>query len=103
MSIPNTQLFVVQVNLAGGLPGGPSQLPSTGPSGPIAGMSGLPAYVYDVTDLLGNVLGTNMTPLKGGRNANSAPGGGLGIGYYDESSSFQLFDANEGTHTPRAR
>jgi hypothetical protein len=56
--------------------------------------SSAPDFVYNVTDLYGTVLGTNMTPTKPRRGPVS-PGGGLGLGYLDASDAFQLYDANE--------
>jgi hypothetical protein len=64
------------------------------PSGSVLMSPSAPNFVYDVTDLYGTVLGTNMTPTKP-RRGSVSPGGGLGQGYLDPNSAFQLFDANE--------
>jgi hypothetical protein len=95
MSIPNTYVFAVQVSLAGGLDAVPNINPL--PTGGATGMATLTAsYIYNVTDLSGNVLGTGMTPMKPRTMGISyMPGRGIGTGYYDASSTFQLLDANE--------
>jgi hypothetical protein len=97
MSIANTILFAVQVQFAGGLNAG-CNAPITQANlaqGTTATISAYPTYVYNVTDLSGNPLGTNMTPTKPRRGGPQSSGQGIGIGYYDQNSAFQLWDANE--------
>ncbi len=93
-------VFAAQVNFAGG-----SDAAQARDAAPGAGDATTdwiyPTYTYDVTDLAGNVLGTNMTPTKRREiYIKYASGGGIGSGYFDESGTFQLFDANERPRTP---
>ena len=97
MSIPNTVLFLVQVSQAGGMDQsnfGPPTSPSPGVYIPSQGTS-TADFTYNVSDLSGNSLGTGMTPKKPRPSGPIVAGGGMGIGYYDESSTFQLWDAGE--------
>jgi hypothetical protein len=97
MSISNTVLFVVQVSLAGGADQsnlGPPTYPEPGVPIPSQGSTAA-TYTYNVSDLNGNSLGTGMTPKKPRPSGPLIAGGGLGTGYYDESTTFQLYDAGE--------
>jgi hypothetical protein len=90
-SLQNQQLFAVLVTLSGG----------AGRSKRISKIAGLPmsdspvSWTYNVADLNSNALGTNMTPTKPRVAYDYGSGGGVGLGYYDQNSTFQLFDANE--------
>ena len=101
MSATYTPLCIVQVRLSGGVSGG-SAGPNTSlrnPDGTYTLCPSAPDFVYDVTDLFGVVLGTNMTPTKP-RRAPLSPGQGLGTGYLDATGTFQLYDANEMPRVP---
>ncbi|MGD0766685.1 MAG: hypothetical protein ABSB42_00520 [Tepidisphaeraceae bacterium] len=103
MAVTYTNLVVVQIQRSGGLSGGGAG-PTTKLINPdlatYTTSSSSPDYVYDVFDLYGNALGTNMTPTKP-RRGNVSPGGGLGTGYVNPNGAFQLYDANEATLPPR--
>lgn len=57
------------------------------------------SYTYTVRDLAGYQLGTGMTPLKRrpalGAMSPVDPSYGWGVGFYDYSGTFNLWDANE--------
>lgn len=65
-------------------------------SGSNGNQTSTPSWTYDITDLNGNSLGTDLTPKKQRRNGYFVSGDGkIGLAYYDETDTIQLFDANE--------
>jgi len=55
-------------------------------------------FIYDVTDLVGNVLGTSgmgPTRIRPVGRLIAPPAGSVGVGYWDGTGTFFLWDANE--------